>query len=172
MPRALIIAGPNGAGKTTFAREYLPNEAQVLQFINADLIAQGISPFAPSSADVLAGRIMIQRIQEMVAEGTDFAIETTLSGNWLVKHILEWKANGYTVELYYLKLPNAEMAIDRVAKRVRRGGHFIPDEVVRRRFVRSLDLLETKYKALANRWMVYDNTGDQIILLEHSKDGT
>lgn len=158
MPRALIIAGPNGAGKTTFAREYLPNEAQVLQFINADLIAQGISPFAPSSADVLAGRIMIQRIQEMVAEGSDFAIETTLSGNWLVKHILEWKANGYTVELFYVRLESPDISVSRVKTRVLKGGHHIPENVIRRRFQRSLAMFERKYKPIVDDWMVYDNT--------------
>lgn len=158
MPRALIIAGPNGAGKTTFAREYLPNEAQVLQFINADLIAQGISPFAPSSAEVLAGRIMIQRIQEMVAEGTDFAIETTLSGNWLVKHILEWKANGFTVELFYVRLESPDISVSRVKTRVLKGGHYIPENVIRRRFQRSLAMFERKYKPIVDDWMVYDNT--------------
>ncbi len=171
MPRALIIAGPNGAGKTTFAREYLPNEAQVLQFINADLIAQGISPFAPSSADVLAGRIMIQRIQEMVAEGADFAIETTLSGNWLVKHILDWKAKGYTVELFYICLESPDISVSRVKTRVQKGGHHIPEDVIRRRFKRSLEMLERKYKSIVDDWMVYDNTGTKAKFIDGKHAG-
>ena len=157
MPRVLIFAGPNGAGKTTFAREYLPNEAQIVQFVNADLIAVGISPFAPDTADVAAGRIMLDRLDELASEGTDFALETTLSGNWLYKKVLQWQALGYTVSLHYITLPDPETAIQRVAKRVKKGGHFIPDEVIRRRFHRSLEMLERKYKPIVDRWIVYDN---------------
>ncbi len=157
MPRIIIFAGPNGAGKTTFAREYLPNEADVVQFVNADLIAAGISPFAPGLADVSAGRIMLERLDELVEGRESFALETTLSGNWLFKKIGEWQGKGYTITLHYLTLPNAEVAIERVAKRVRKGGHFIPDDVVKRRFKRSLEMLERKYRPVVNRWIVYDN---------------
>lgn len=157
MPRVIIFAGPNGAGKTTFAREYLPNEAGVVQFVNADLIAAGLSPFDPDSAAVVAGRIMLQRIEELAGQGVDFALETTLSGNWLVHHILKWRSLGYEVELYFLRLPNAEFAIQRVAKRVSEGGHNIPEAVIRRRFTRSQALLESKYKAMVDFWLVGSN---------------
>ena len=158
VPIAIILAGPNGAGKTTFAREFLRLEANVIQFVNADLIAAGISPFAPQTADVVAGRIMIERLNELSSGGVDFALETTLSGKWLVHHIRDWQSKGYTVELYYLKLPSPEFSVERVAKRVREGGHFIPEDVIHRRFHRSLDMLERKYKPLVDRWMVYDNS--------------
>lgn len=123
------IAGPNGAGKTTFAREFLPNEADCPQFVNADLIAAGVSPFLPASADVTAGRIMLRRLDELTTERIGFAIETTHSGHWLANHIRQWKEEGYTVEIYYLRLPTPEMAITRIAKRVSEGGHHIPDPV-------------------------------------------
>ena len=157
VPIEIILAGPNGGGKTTFAREFLRLEADVIQFVNADLIAAGISPFAPQTADVVAGRIMIERLKELSSEGVDFALETTLSGNWLVHHIRDWQTKGYTVDLYYLTSPSPEFAVERVAKRVREGGHFIPEDVIHRRFHRSLDMLERKYKPLVDRWMVYDN---------------
>ncbi len=160
MPRIIIFAGPNGAGKTTFAREYLPNEASVVQFVNADLIAAGLSPFDPDSAAVVAGRIMLQRIEELASLGVDFALETTLSGNWLVHHILDWRSRGYEVELYYLRLPSAEFAIQRVAKRVREGGHNIPEAVIRRRFERSLNSFDRKYKTIVDFWMLYDSSGE------------
>ena len=133
--KIIIIAGPNGAGKTTFARSFLPAEAQCPRFINADLIAAGLSPFAPELEAIRAGRLMIGEIRNCVARGESFALETTLSGLGYFKHILEWRAHNYRVSLYFLALPNVEMAIARVADRVRQGGHDIPESVIRRRFV-------------------------------------
>ena len=170
VPIAIILAGPNGAGKTTFAREFLRLEADVIHFVNADLIAAGISPFAPQSADVIAGRIMIERLNELSSQGVDFALETTLSGNWLVHHIRDWQSKGYFVALWYFKLPSPDFAHDRVSKRVREGGHFIPQDVIHRRFHRSLDMLERKYKPLVDRWMVYDNSGIIPKLLEDGQN--
>ena len=133
--KIIIIAGPNGAGKTTFARSFLPAEAQCPRFINADLIAAGLSPFAPELEAIRAGRLMIGEIRNCVARGESFALETTLSGLGYLKHIREWRAHNYRVSLYFLALPNVEMAIARVADRVRQGGHDIPESVIRRRFV-------------------------------------
>ena len=166
MPKVIIIAGSNGAGKTTFARRFLPHEAHTLQFVNADLIAAGISPFDPASADVMACRTMLQRLDALADEGEDFALETTLSGNWLKSHIREWQGKGYTVKLYYLRLSSVEISVARVRHRVSLGGHNIPEHVIRRRFERSLHLLESTYKGLVDEWFVYDNEGNEAILLE------
>ena len=133
--KIIIIAGPNGAGKTTFARSFLPEEAQCPRFINADLIAAGLSPFAPQKAALKAGRLMLGEIAECVRKGESFAFETTLSGLAYVKQIKQWRAQGYHVSLFFLSLPDAEMAIARVAERVRQGGHDIPQAVIRRRCV-------------------------------------
>lgn len=159
MPKIYIFAGPNGAGKTTLAQEYLPNEGNVIQFINADMIAKGISPFAPETAGIASGRAMLKRIDELVAQRLDFALETTLAGTWLVNRITEWQSRGYSVHLCYVHLTSADLAVARVKNRVESGGHNISEPIIRRRFVRSLHLLESKYKDLVDTWMEYDNSG-------------
>ncbi len=120
--RIVIIAGPNGAGKTTFAREFLPNEANCPNFVNADLIAAGLSPFAPDSAAFKAGRLMLQEITSHVNRGESFAFETTLAGLTCTQKIPVWRSSGYKVELAFLSLPDVEMAIERVVIRVKQGG--------------------------------------------------
>ena len=149
-PRAIFIAGPNGAGKTTFAREFLPAEAQCPVFVNADLIAAGLSPFAPELAAIKAGRIMLAEIDDHVAHGRSFALETTLSGWAYASKLLRWRSLGYHVSLYFLRLPSAEMAMERVRLRVSQGGHNIPDVVVRRRFDAGLTRFEKTYKPIVN----------------------
>jgi len=124
--RVIILAGPNGAGKTTFAREFLPNEADCPVFINADLIAAGISPFDPESAAVRAGRLMLDEMQRCFDASIRFAFETTLSGKAYARHIQRWQKSGYQVKLIFLSLNSAQDAIDRVALRVAQGGHNIP----------------------------------------------
>jgi predicted ABC-type ATPase len=163
-PQIIIIAGPNGAGKTTFAREFLPNEAAVLQFVNADLIAAGLSPFAPESAALQAGRLMLTQIATHVAHRRSFALETTLAGLGYARQIPQWRALGYVVELYFLALPDADMAVARVAQRVNQGGHNIPEIVIRRRFVSGQTNLP-RYCALVNTWAVFDNRGTSPLLL-------
>lgn len=113
-PKIVIIAGPNGAGKTTFARAFLPQEAQVSRFINADLIAAGLSPFAPEAEAIKAGRLMLDEIAECVRRRESFAFETTLSGLGYLRHIGAWRASGYHVSLFFLSLPTAEFAVARV----------------------------------------------------------
>ncbi len=166
MPRAIIIAGPNGAGKTTFAKEFLPKEAGVIQFVNADLIAAGLSPFDPQSANVAAGRAMLNRLSQLAAEGKDFAVETTLSGRWLANQIPVWRSRGYSVRLYYLRLPSIEVSLERIHQRVKNGGHDVPEDIVRRRFGRSLYLLESRYKDLVDDWSVWDNRGERPTLVD------
>lgn len=164
--KVLIIAGPNGAGKTAFARSFLPQEAQCPHFINADLIAAGLSPFTPEAAAVKAGRLMLKEIAASVQRKTSFAFETTLSGRGYIRHIREWRALGYHVSLFFLSLPNVETAIARVEERVRQGGHHIPEAVIRRRFAAGLHNLHHHYKAEVNTWARYDNAGAEPVLLE------
>jgi len=164
--KILMIAGPNGAGKTTFARAFLPREAQCPRFINADLIAAGLSPFAPEAAAIRAGRLMLEEIAACVRRGESFAFETTLSGLVYLRHIAQWRARGYHVTLFFLALPNAETAIARVAERVRQGGHAISEAVIRRRFAAGLLHFDQHYQHCVSSWAKYDNSGTEPVLLE------
>lgn len=165
-PKIIIIAGPNGAGKTTFARAFLPQEAQCPRFINADLIAAGLSPFAPEAAAIKAGRLMLREIAAYVTRQESFAFETTLSGRVHLRHIEDWRRLGYHVSLFFLSLPTAEMAVARVAERVRQGGHDIPESIVRRRFDVGRKNFDHPYRAAVDAWAVFDNSGDEPILIE------
>ncbi len=157
--KALIIAGPNGAGKTTFARSFLPQEAHVLRFINADLIAAGLSPFAPERMAIKAGRLMLQEVKEAVEQRENFAIETTLSGSAYLKHIRAWQSLGYEVSLFFLQLSSVELAIERVAQRVKQGGHDIPEAVILRRYQAGLDNF-AKYAEQVDNWSLFNNDGN------------
>ena len=157
--KIIIIAGPNGAGKTTFAREYLPNEANCPIFVNADLIAAGLAPFAPETASIKAGRLMLNEIKANVKAGNNFAFETTLSGKYYATQIPKWQALDYKVKLLFLALPDAEMAIQRVAVRVASGGHHIPNEIVKRRFKKGLHNYHNVYKPIVNTLAMYNNLG-------------
>ena len=167
--KIVIIAGPNGAGKTTFAREFLPNEAGCPIFINADLIAAGLSPFQPELAAVKAGRLMLEEIREYSRHGASFAFETTLAGRTYARMIPDWQSEGYHVKLFFLTLPSAEMAIARVAERVRQGGHNVPEEVVRRRFTAGRANLDIMYRHLVDSWALFDNAGDEPQLTDWSE---
>ena len=167
-PAIIIIAGPNGAGKTTFAREFLPHEASCLTFINADLIAQGLSPFRPEEAAVRAARLMLEMIAECVKRCESFAIETTLSGRTYARMIPRWKQAGYQVTLFFLQLPNEDLAVARVADRVAQGGHDIPEAVIRRRFHAGITNFHELYKPLVDGWKLYDNSGEGPILVNSS----
>lgn len=167
--RAIIIAGPNGAGKTTFAREFLPNEAECPVFVNADLIAAGLAPFAPETAAVQAGRLMLHELARHFAERQSFAFETTLSGRAYLRHIRKWQSVGYRVKLIFLQLDSPEQAIARVALRVRQGGHHIPEAIIRRRFVAGRENFERRYAPLVDAWALYDNAGASPVLLDWSE---
>lgn len=166
--KIIIIAGPNGAGKTTFAREFLPQEAGCPVFVNADLIAAGLSPFAPERAAIQAGRLMLETIAQHVARRESFAFETTLSGRGYAQRIPQWRQLGYRVELFFLSLPSADMAVQRVAERVRQGGHDIPESTIRRRFDSGARLFRTVYQPLVDQWVLYDNSGDEPLLMDWS----
>lgn len=164
--KIIIIAGPNGAGKTTFARSFLPAEAQLPRFLNADLIAAGLAPFAPETAALKAGRLMLQEIKLCARRGENFAFETTLAGLGYLSRIARWRAQGYRVSLFFLTLPNAEAAIARVAARVRQGGHDIPEPVIRRRFAMGWKNFQRSYKMAVDDWALYDNAGTEPLMLE------
>ena len=137
-PICRIVAGPNGAGKTTFALNYLPQVAPGTAFVNADLIAAGLSPLAPEQQTMAASRLFLQQIHDHIAAGRDFAFETTLSGRGYLRLVRRLRVAGWRVELFYLALPSVEMSRLRVAERVADGGHSIPPEAIARRFPRSL----------------------------------
>jgi predicted ABC-type ATPase len=159
-PICWIIAGPNGAGKTTFALDYLPHAAGCRIFVNADLIAAGMSPLAPERERVAASRIFLREIERHIAARHDFSFETTLSGRGYLRLIKRLRASGWRVELIYLALPTVEMARMRVAERVRHGGHDIPAADIERRFVRSLKNLFEVYSAAVDRTVCFLNSGE------------
>lgn len=170
--RILIIAGPNGAGKTMFATEYLPNEANCPTFINADLIAAGLSPFRPHLAAVGAGRLMLNMMRDYVKRGESFAFETTLSGRGYARAIPRWQEQGYRVELFFLRLRTPEIAVARVKQRVLEGGHDVPEPVIRRRFHAGWHNFQTIYRDLVDDWEIYDNSADAFVLLgKRDSDG-
>ena len=157
MPTLILIAGPNGAGKTTFAREFLPNEAACLRFLNADEIARGLSPLDPSAAAIRAGRLLLGEFARMLEKRLSFALESTLSGHTYIRHLKEAKAAGYRIELHYLWISDPAESIARVKQRVSKGGHHVPANDIRRRFHRSLANLADHYLPLADDWVIWDN---------------
>jgi predicted ABC-type ATPase len=157
-PNVYIIAGPNGAGKTTFAREFLPNYADCRNFINADLIAAGLSPFFPEREAFRAGRLMLEEIETLERQRADFGFETTLSGRGHLGVIRRLKEHAYQVHFFYLWVPSVELVLARIRERVLRGGHDVPEPVVRRRFGRSITNFLVHYRALADRWILYENS--------------
>lgn len=166
----IVIAGPNGAGKSTFAAEYLPREAGNPPFVNGDDIAARLNPEGPAAVAQQAGRIALRQMEEYVSCGTDFAIETTLSGRAYARRMRYWQARGYRVAVVYLRLPSAEQTVRRVAQRVKEGGHDIPEAVARRRFVRSWSNLRELYREVADEWQVYDSSVSPPLLLDRSLD--
>lgn len=157
-PTAYVIAGPNGAGKTTFATEFLPDFVHCREFVNADLIAAGLSPFAPETQAMRAGRLLLTRLRELAEARRDFGFETTLAGRGYLKVIADLRRSGYHVVLFFLWLPSAEMAVARVANRVRQGGHDIPEATIRRRFESGLRNFFCSYAPLVDAWHLYDGS--------------
>ena len=162
MPTIYIIAGCNGAGKTTAAYSLLPDVFTTVEFINADEIARGLSPLNPEAHAFAAGRIMLQRIEEMIEKKESFAFETTLSGLTYLKLIAKAKATGFKIVLFFVYLENAELAQNRVAIRVSKGGHNIPSETIKRRYTKGVSNFNM-YAAEASEWHIYDNSGPQYL---------
>jgi len=170
-PNLYIVAGPNGAGKTTFAREFLPNYVECLEFVNADLIAGGLSPFYPERAAIRAGRLMLEQIRLLASQDRDFGFETTLSGKSYLRLLTNLKAQGYRIHLYFLWFKNVDIAIERIADRVRRGGHSVPQDVVRRRFHRGLPNLFNLYRPLLDFWIIFDNSTETPSIIAYEELG-
>jgi predicted ABC-type ATPase len=165
MPTLVLLAGPNGAGKTTFINGFLRERAETFQFVNPDEVARSLTGIGPAR-DLAAGRLVIERLDQLFALRADVVLETTLATRSHAVRIRDWKAAGYRVELIYLRLPSADHSVARVAHRVARGGHGIPEEALRRRFLLSLAYLETTYKPLADDWKVYASGGEVLELLD------
>ena len=155
-PCVYVIAGPNGAGKTTFAREFLPGYVNVFEFVNADAIAAGLSPLAPDRAAIEAGKMMISRIRCLIKKHCSFGFETTLAGRSYIKLIKEICSCGYDVHIFFLWLPCADLAIQRVEQRVRKGGHSIPSHVIKRRYLSGWRNFVEDYRHLVESWSVWD----------------
>jgi predicted ABC-type ATPase len=159
-PNLYIVAGPNGAGKSTFARLFLPDYADCREFVNADLIAAGLSPFNPESLAIEAGRLMLGRIETLARSRVNFGFETTLAGRGYVPLLRRLRSEGYRIHLFFLWLPDPQLALARVYERVLSGGHFVPEEVVRRRFSRGLVNFFHRYESLLDTYLVFDSSGD------------
>ena len=170
-PNVYIIAGPNGAGKTTFATDFLPRYAKCRNFVNADLIAKGIAPFAPEAAAITAGRMLIQQIRAFADQKVDFAFETTLSGQSYKSFIKKLKTKGYIVHIFFLWIPDVNLALARVKERVSRGGHNIPAEDVKRRFPRSFKNFVNDFMPLVDHWMVFDNSSKESHRIANGEPG-
>ena len=171
MKELIILGGPNGAGKTTAARGILPGLLRIREFVNADEIARGLSPFNPDGAALAAGRAMIERIRSLVRAGESLAIETTCSGHGHIRLIRDCRALGYRTTLIFLWLPSPEAAIARVARRVSEGGHRIPDDVVERRYWTGLRNLRHAYLSAVDAGLVYDNSDQASIVVAESLPG-
>lgn len=171
-PTVYVIAGPNGAGKTTFASEFLPDFVDCREFLNADLIAAGLAPFAPETQNVRAARLLLERIKELATAKTDFGFETTLSGRTYIRLLKEMQEqHGYRIVLFFLWLPTADMAVSRVANRVRQGGHNVPEIDIRRRHAVGQRNLFQLYRPLVNAWWLYDASSLPPSLIANEEDG-
>ncbi len=169
-PKLYVIAGPNGSGKTTFAEKFLPDYVDCFEFINADLIAKGLSPFIPSKVAIKAGKILLEQIADCSRRKVNFAFETTLAGKSYFRLFRRLKHKDYELHLFFLWLPTVQLALARIADRVRKGGHDILEHDVRRRFVRGLKNLFHIYRPLFDTWSVFDNSTaspEQIFKVEH-----
>lgn len=170
MPNLFIIAGCNGAGKTTASITIFPDILNCRQFVNADYIAAGLSPFDVESVAIEAGRIMLHRIDELIAAGEDFAIETTLATRSYVLLVHRAQALGYKVSLIYIWLRSHEMAFERVAERVRNGGHNIPADVIERRYYKGLSNLFKLFMPICDTWIVADNSFKELNVIARKEE--
>jgi predicted ABC-type ATPase len=158
-PQVFVIGGPNGAGKSTIAEIFIGEHLGLGEFVNADVIARGLAGFDPDAAAIQAGRIMLTRLRELAAQRVDFSFETTLASRTFARWLTELRASGYQVNIVYSWLRSPELAVARVRRRIRRGGHAVPEETIIRRYQRSISNLFELYLPIADRWRVYDNSG-------------
>jgi predicted ABC-type ATPase len=160
MPDVIVLAGPNGAGKSTASEKLLQESFKVSEFVNADVIARGLSAFHPEGVAVAAGRIMLTRLRELASDRKDFAFETTLASRSFAPWLNRLIETGYSLKLFFFWLPSAEMAVRRVAQRVSTGGHSVPEDAIRRRYERGLDNLFSEYMPLADNWFVCNGSAN------------
>lgn len=166
-----IIAGPNGSGKTTFARRFLTHYADCPRFVNADLIAQGLSPFSPRTAALRAGRLVLEQIHSFAEKHLDFSFETTLSGRTQMRLFEDLKKQGYHLRMYFLWIPTTELALARIKERVAEGGHDVPANDVSRRFKRGIYNFFKFYKPIMDSWMLFDNSSGIPCLIAEEREG-
>ena len=162
-PQVVVIGGPNGAGKTTISREVLERTLGIREFVNADAIAAGLSGFDPERAAFRAGRVMLERLRELAEQRASFAFESTLASRTFAPWLRDLVDRGFAVHVLYVWLRTPELAVRRVRARVKKGGHGIPDEVIRRRYARSAANFVGLYRPIVERsggWIVYDNSGN------------
>lgn len=167
-PHLIVIAGPNGAGKSTTAPALLKDTLEVTEFVNADVIAQGLSAFKPEMTSFQAGRIMLERIHYLAKKRVNFSFETTLASKTFAPWITELRKTGYVFHLVFLWLPSEEFAINRVAERVRMGGHNVPEDTIRRRYHAGLRNFFNLYHPLADSWVFYNNSVAKPTLIAYS----
>ena len=170
-PLVVVIAVPNGAGKSTTAPRLLQDALTVVEFVNADPIAAGLSAFRPRSVAMAAGRVMVARMRALARARRDFAFETTLASRSFAPWLASLRASGYRVHVAFLSLSGPDLAVARVAERVRRGGHDVPEAVVRRRFAAGLKNFFGRYLALADTWQMFDNSADDPRLVAAGRAG-
>ncbi len=154
-----IIAGPNGSGKTTFATTFLPEYARCEYFINADLIALGLSPFSPQQVAIKSGKLVLEQIKEYSKNSLDFGFETTMAGVTYLKHFKLLKEKGYKICVFFLWIPSSQLAVERVKDRVAQGGHNVPIKDIKRRFERSIRNFFKQYRLFTDKWILFDNAG-------------
>jgi predicted ABC-type ATPase len=165
-----IVAGPNGAGKTTFAAVYLPKEVKCFNFINTDLIAAGISPLRPEDAGLEAERILLAKMNNFIAEGVSFGFESTLSVTAYARRVRVMKKVGYRIVIFYLKIASPKLAVARVKETVKEGGHHLPEKDVLRRFDKSWSNFSEIYRPLADKWIIFENSNGNPIILKQSDE--
>jgi len=160
-----IIAGCNGSGKTTASFTILPEIIECREFVNADEIARGMSPFQPEKVAIQAGKIMLNRINELISNGVDFAFETTLSTQSYLRTIEFARRNNYKIYLLFLWLESVDLAIERVFLRVKNGGHYIHESIIRRRYERGLQAFFMKFRYAVDNWLFVDNSKNPFVLI-------
>lgn len=170
MPNVIVIAGPNGAGKSTLAPFLLRDTFGILEYVNADTIAQGLAAFAPENSALEAGRIMLRRLTILSKLKKDFAFETTLAGRFYADWLKRLQSKDYIFHLVFLYLPGAELALERVRLRVELGGHTIPEDVIRRRYISGLRNFFELYQPIADKWRFYEVSGKPVLVAYGEKD--
>jgi predicted ABC-type ATPase len=172
MRQLYLIGGPNGAGKTTSAFSLLPSLLYCEEYINADSIAAGLSPFRPETMAIQAGRLMLERIHLLASQHKDFAFETTMASRSFVPFLKKCKSDNYFVTLLFLWLKNPELAIMRVASRVNSGGHPVPEAFIRRRYFAGIKNFMNLYLPIGDRWAFYDNSeAEPVLVVSGTREG-